>query len=51
MVGMDLEKQNLSELLKKKEQQLSSYDNTVAKQVAELDALKAENAALKKVKF
>ena len=49
MVSIDLEKHNLSELLKEKEQQLSSSDSTVAKQVAELDALKTEVAALKKV--
>ena len=49
MVGLDMEKHSLSELVKEKEQQLSSSDSTVAKLVAKLDALKAEVAALKKV--
>ena len=31
IVGMDMEKHSLSELLKEKEQQLSNSDNTVAK--------------------
>ena len=51
MVGMDMEKHNLSELLKEKVQQLSNSDSTMAKQTVELDALKAEVAALKEVIF
>ena len=51
MVGMDMEKHSLSKLVKEKEEQLSSFDSTVAKQVAELDALKAEVIALKNVIF
>ena len=49
MVGMDKEKHSLSNLVKEKEQQLCSSDSIVAKQVVELDVLKAEIAALKKV--
>ena len=48
IVGMDMEKHSLSELVKEKEQQLCSSDSTVVKQAAE-DVLKAEIAALKKV--
>ena len=50
MVAMDLEKHNLSKLLKEKEQQLGSSNTIVAKQVAELDALKEEVVALKEVR-
>ena len=49
MVSMDMERHSLSELVKEKEQQLCSSNSMVAKQAAELDALKAEIVALKKV--
>ena len=49
MVTMDIEKHNLSELVKEKEQQFYSSEGTVEKQAAELNALKVEVAALKKV--
>ena len=49
MVSIDMERHSLSESMKEKEQQLYNFDSTVAKQAAELDALKVEIAALKKV--
>ena len=48
-VNMDIQKHSLSELMKEKEQQFYSSEGTVEKQAAELNALKVEIAALKKV--
>ena len=49
MVSIDMDRHSLSESVKEKEQQLYNFDSTVAKQAAELYALKAKITALKKV--
>ena len=51
LVDIDLAKHNMSEQVKEKEQKLQSSEEMVAKQAAELNALKAKIAALEKVIF
>ena len=49
MVDIDLAKHEMSEQVKEKEHKLQSSEEMVAKQVAEIDALKAKISALEKV--
>ena len=51
MVGMDIEKNTLSEQIKEKEQKLQGSKDVVFKQAAELEALKAKISALEQVIF
>ena len=51
LVDIDLAKHNMSEQVKEKEQKLQSSKEMVAKQAAELDALKAKIVAMEKVIF
>ena len=51
LVEVDMAKNNVVEQLKKKDQKLQGSKEVVAKQAAELDALKAKIVALEKVMF
>ena len=51
LVDIYMEKHNMSEQVVEKEQKLQNSEEMIAKQAAELDALKAKIAALEKVVF